>query len=233
MKPKADESHDPCAACTGRRDFLRDAAGIAAALLVSVGAAQARAQGLVMAPVRPVAAMVVAVGVDNDEPALALGHSVEERGEHPVIFAVDGERSLGKRRVELARFPHLEAPALLGRPVNRFVGPAVEVELEARAVDDEVERHRPHRLAGERVLLAKPVGLSEPHLARDFGAKLVAVVNGGRKHRPGAMLHRPPPAAHTEPLTAEAAAPEADPRPGRPSHPGPGVGYGFLATTPR
>ncbi|HEU0301083.1 MAG TPA: Rieske (2Fe-2S) protein [Longimicrobium sp.] len=51
----ADEILDPCAGCTGRRDFLREAAGIAAALLVGLGAGRAQAQGVVPAPLRPAA----------------------------------------------------------------------------------------------------------------------------------------------------------------------------------
>ena len=47
---------DPCAGCTGRRDFLREAAGMAAALLVGLGAGQAHAQALPLSAVRALAA---------------------------------------------------------------------------------------------------------------------------------------------------------------------------------
>jgi nitrite reductase/ring-hydroxylating ferredoxin subunit len=43
---------DACAGCSGRRDFLRDAAGLAAALFVSMGAGSAAAQGAVLRTVR-------------------------------------------------------------------------------------------------------------------------------------------------------------------------------------
>jgi nitrite reductase/ring-hydroxylating ferredoxin subunit len=43
---------DDCAGCTGRRDFLRDAAGIAAAFFVSLGAGSAAAQGMTLQAVR-------------------------------------------------------------------------------------------------------------------------------------------------------------------------------------
>jgi len=43
---------DACAGCTGRRDFLRDAAGMAAALFVSLGAGSAAAQGMTLQAVR-------------------------------------------------------------------------------------------------------------------------------------------------------------------------------------
>jgi nitrite reductase/ring-hydroxylating ferredoxin subunit len=44
-----------CTACTGRREFLREAAGLAAALLVGLGASPARAQRMAMAAGRPTA----------------------------------------------------------------------------------------------------------------------------------------------------------------------------------
>ena len=48
------------------------------------------------------------------------------------------------------------------------------------------------RLAGERVLLAQPVGGGEGHLRGDFGAQAVAVVDGGRQHRARPVLDGPP-----------------------------------------
>jgi nitrite reductase/ring-hydroxylating ferredoxin subunit len=50
-----DETSGDCASCTGRRDFLREAAAIGVALLVGLGASPARAQRMTMAAVRPVA----------------------------------------------------------------------------------------------------------------------------------------------------------------------------------
>jgi len=47
---------DPCAGCSGRRDFLRDAAGMAAALLVSLGAGSANAQGMALKAIRALSA---------------------------------------------------------------------------------------------------------------------------------------------------------------------------------
>ena len=47
---------DACAACTGRRDFLRDAAAAAVGLLVGVGARRAYAQSLDLALARAVGA---------------------------------------------------------------------------------------------------------------------------------------------------------------------------------
>lgn len=44
-----------CAWCTGRREFLREAAGIGAALLVGLGASPARAQRMTLAAARPIA----------------------------------------------------------------------------------------------------------------------------------------------------------------------------------
>lgn len=41
-----------CTGCTGRRDFLRDAAGIAAGIFMSLGAGTASAQGMVLEAVR-------------------------------------------------------------------------------------------------------------------------------------------------------------------------------------
>ncbi len=46
---------EACAGCSGRRDFLRDAAGMAAALLVSLGAGRAQAQGMALRAVRALA----------------------------------------------------------------------------------------------------------------------------------------------------------------------------------
>jgi nitrite reductase/ring-hydroxylating ferredoxin subunit len=48
-----DQAADPCTGCTGRRDFLREAAGIAAALLVGLGARPTQARALTVAPASP------------------------------------------------------------------------------------------------------------------------------------------------------------------------------------
>ncbi|MBV9108387.1 MAG: Rieske (2Fe-2S) protein [Gemmatimonadetes bacterium] len=47
---------DPCAGCSGRRDFLRDAAGMAAALFVSLGSGSASAQGMALKAIRALSA---------------------------------------------------------------------------------------------------------------------------------------------------------------------------------
>ena len=47
-----EKGFDACAGCSGRRDFLRDAAGMAAALFVSLGAGRASAQGMALKAVR-------------------------------------------------------------------------------------------------------------------------------------------------------------------------------------
>ena len=44
-----------CAGCGGRREFLRDAAGIGAALLVGLGASRAQAQGMALRAARVLA----------------------------------------------------------------------------------------------------------------------------------------------------------------------------------
>jgi nitrite reductase/ring-hydroxylating ferredoxin subunit len=48
----SERNQDPCAACTGRREFLREAAGTAAALLVALGAAPGAARAMSLAPAR-------------------------------------------------------------------------------------------------------------------------------------------------------------------------------------
>lgn len=50
-----DTTDGACTACTGRREFLREAAGLAAALLVGLGARPAQAQRMTMAAGRPTA----------------------------------------------------------------------------------------------------------------------------------------------------------------------------------
>lgn len=52
---KLTEIPNTCAGCSGRRDFLRDAAGLGAALLVSLGAGRAQAQGMALRAVRALA----------------------------------------------------------------------------------------------------------------------------------------------------------------------------------
>ena len=47
---------DPCAGCGGRREFLRDAAGMAAALFVALGAGRAEAQRMAVGAVRALSA---------------------------------------------------------------------------------------------------------------------------------------------------------------------------------
>jgi len=86
MSDPNDEIHDPCAGCTGRRDFLREAAGIAVALLVGLGAGreQAEAQALGVAPVR----------------ALAFG---EQKATYPVP-AADGVTIDREREVIVVRW---------------------------------------------------------------------------------------------------------------------------------
>lgn len=74
----------PCAGCTGRRDFLRDAAGIAAAFFVSLGAGSAAAQGMTLKVVR-------ALAVHGDEATYA-------------IPAADGATIDADREVILARY---------------------------------------------------------------------------------------------------------------------------------
>ncbi|HET7462152.1 MAG TPA: Rieske (2Fe-2S) protein [Longimicrobium sp.] len=56
MDEKTMESlDDPCAGCAGRREFLRDAAGVAAALMLSLGAGRAAAQPLALRAARALA----------------------------------------------------------------------------------------------------------------------------------------------------------------------------------
>ena len=54
-EPKTGMMDDPCAGCGGRREFLRDAAGLAAALMLSLGAGRAAAQPMALRAVRALA----------------------------------------------------------------------------------------------------------------------------------------------------------------------------------
>ena len=140
----------------------------------------------------PVAAMIVAVHVEQDEALVPLGDVVEQLRQHPVICGVDRQRAADQRFVRLGPLPDLQPPALLGASIDRAVGAAIEIELEARAMHDDMGRHVHDALAGERILLAQPLGILERHRLGDFLAELVTVVDGGRDDRAGAMLDGPP-----------------------------------------
>ena len=117
--------------------------------------------------------------------------AVEQLAEHRIIFGVERQRVAHQRLVRLAGLPHLEPPALLGSRIDRLVGAAVEVELEARAMHDDMRRHAPHRLAGKRILLAQPLRVAERHRRRHLRPKLMAVMDRRRHHRPGPLLDGP------------------------------------------
>lgn len=147
--------------------------------------------GIGRGTVRTIAAVVVAVDVEDDETRMRCRNLIEQRAEHPVISCVNVERALDQI---LARplVPDVQPPCLLRRFVNRAVGTAVEVEFKAREMDDNVIGHVDDRLAGERILLAQAISIGQFHRRSNFGAKRVAVVDRGRNDRPRPLLHGPP-----------------------------------------
>ncbi len=98
---------------------------------------------------------------------------------------------LDDRFVGLSRLPQLQTPALVRSPIDGAVGVAVQVELETRAMDDDMRRHVEHRLAGERVFLAQAFGVAERNRLCDLGAQVVPVMDRGRYDAARAILKSP------------------------------------------
>ncbi|HET7459753.1 MAG TPA: Rieske (2Fe-2S) protein [Longimicrobium sp.] len=73
---------DPCAGCGGRREFLREAAATAAALLVSLGAGRAQAQGMALRAIQALSARA-----DEATYALPAADGVSIDREREVIVA--------------------------------------------------------------------------------------------------------------------------------------------------
>lgn len=132
---------------------------------------------------RSIAAVVVGVDVQHHV-RTGGSEAIEPGGQVGVQLLVQPQRRrdllLGQRGI----VPDLEIPAVLGPPIDRLLGRAVEVHLKARSVHDQAGGDLIDEPVGEGVLLAEPVRFRECHERHELGAQIVARVNGSRHDRP-------------------------------------------------
>ncbi len=83
--------------------------------------------------------MIVAMNVEDDEALVPSGNIVEQPAKHAIIGSVNRQR-FGDQFRSRGAFPDLQAPTLFGRLVDSLVGATIEIELEARAMRDDVRR---------------------------------------------------------------------------------------------
>ena len=124
---------------------------------------------------------------------MARSDAVEQRAQHAIIFGVEVERRLQPALASSAsRLPHLQAPALLGCPIDRVVAVAIEVEFEARAMGDDMWR-QPRTASPVKGSSSRSRSASLKRIrCRDLGSEFVPVVNGCRDHGPRPVLNSPP-----------------------------------------
>ena len=136
------------------------------------------------------AAMIVAVDVEQDEPA-ELGLQVTQHlAQHGIIGVMQAERAFDSDVIG-RRGPDAEAPGLLGRQVNGPVAGAIEIDLEARAVKDHAIGHVPDDKFGKGVLFPAAARRIERHVVGKIGANPVAVMDGRAYQRRSCPMDGP------------------------------------------
>ena len=131
---------------------------------------------------RPFAPVVVAVDVDKDETAVTFLDIGKDALELAVERVVKGERLIHN---VLGRWlsPYVQAPGMVRRPIDRSRSRAVQIDLKARSMNDDLGWEIGDKVLGEGVLLPLPVrvGDAQERLASapDVGAAMDRRANNG------------------------------------------------------
>ena len=120
--------------------------------------------------------------IHQQRAAPTLHGAVDQFAHHRVEAVVERQRCGPLGRVERT-VPHLQAPAGLGRVVDRAGTRPVEIHLEARGAHPEPGIADLGQQAGEGVFLTPPRLLVERDVMPECGTQRVAVVDRGRDHR--------------------------------------------------
>ena len=113
---------------------------------------------------RPFAPVVVAMDVDKDEPVVTLLDIGEDTLEFAVIRVMKGERLVQN---VLGRWlsPYIQAPGLVRRPIDRSLARAVQIDLKARSMNDDLSWEISDKMLGEGILLPLPVRVGDAQAA--------------------------------------------------------------------
>ena len=120
--------------------------------------------------------------VDENEPAMALLDTGKDTVQLTVEGVVKGERRRNDVLVRLLS-PDFQAPGLVRRPLDRSRARAVQIDLKARSMHDDLGWEISDEVFGERILLPLPVGVGEAHErftgTPDVGAAVDRCANNG------------------------------------------------------
>lgn len=101
-------------------------------------------------------AMIVAMHIQHHKGAMPPLHRRKSRLQHCIIIGVEIER-LPQRFLCRFLFPDLKPLGLLGLQVYRLIGSTIEIDFEARVMNDETIGQPRDHLAGEGIFLAQPL----------------------------------------------------------------------------